>query len=272
MPGSFTHEVALKVFPADRHQGFAEMAEGFSALRAGRLSKIVVPFENSIGGAVPDTLDQLILLEGWSRDFAIREQVAYPIHLCLMAPAQTKNIRRVYSHFVPLHVTQPWLESHYPEAERIVVASTSTAADRAAREPDAAAVGNPAAAEVYGLKIIHRNLAHASQNVTRFLVVGKRTRTGRIPAMKGATGLRAMVHLRLKNRVGALADTLVALKDSGFNLTQILSRPVQGRLGEHQFLIEMEVPRSTGVQTVAALLDSSCTFLNVLGIYPHRSI
>jgi len=60
LPGSFAHEVALKHFPKKVLESFPNMAQGFEKLKQRQLDRIVVPFENSIGGAVPDTLDQLI--------------------------------------------------------------------------------------------------------------------------------------------------------------------------------------------------------------------
>lgn len=270
LPGSFTHEVAQHSFAKHELMPFHQMASGFEQLRAAEMDRIVVPFENSIGGAVPDTLDLLILLENWESVFAIVGQMVYEVELCLMSRAKPDRIRRIYSHFVPMQVVRGWLEAAHPSAEKIVVGSTSAAAEQAAEDESGAAVGNAAAARVYGLKIIARNLVPPSTNVTRFLVIGlhdgHRQRAARGPQ-------RAMAHLRLPNRPGALADVLVALKRKHVNMTQLLSRPVQGQLGEYQFLVEMDVPSErSSMQGVWRALARQTSSLHILGQYPVRWI
>ena len=68
-PGSFSHEAALHRFTANELLDFERMSDGFAQLRAGHFDRIVVPFENSIGGAIPDTsrecyLQMLQVLDG----------------------------------------------------------------------------------------------------------------------------------------------------------------------------------------------------------------
>ncbi len=268
LPGSFTHEVAQHSFAKHELMPFHQMPSGFEQLRAGELDRIVVPFENSIGGAVPDTLDLLILLENWESVFAIVGQMVYAIELCLMSRARPEHIRRIYSHFVPMQVVRGWLEAAYPAAEKIIVGSTSAAAEQAAEDEAGAAVGNAAAARVYGLKLVARKLVPPSTNVTRFLVIGLH-RGRRHSQAKGPQ--RAMAHLRLPNRSGSLADVLVVLKQKRINMTQLLSRPVQGQLGEYQFLVEMDVPASgSSMQSVWRALAQQTSSLHILGQYPVR--
>ncbi|MCC6352451.1 MAG: hypothetical protein IT577_01120 [Verrucomicrobiae bacterium] len=270
LPGSFTHEVAQRSYARDELLPFHQMASGFEQLRAAEMDRIVVPFENSVGGAVPDTLDQLILLENWESVFTIVGQMVYAIELCLMSRAGPGHIRRIYSHFVPLQVVRGWLEREYPAAETIVVGSTSAAAEQAAEDEAGAAVGNAAAAGVYGLRLVARNLVPPSINVTRFLEIG--LAGGRRAGRRGGPE-RAMVHLRLANRPGALADVLMALKRKRVNMTQLLSRPVQGQLGQYQFLVEMDVPAGMrAMDGVWRALGKKTSFLHVLGQYPVRWI
>lgn len=270
LPGSFSHEVAQRCFRRDELLPFPQMASGFEQLRAKEVDRIVVPFENSVGGAVTDTLDQLILLENWEREFSILRQVVYSIDLCLMSRAEPAKIRRIYSHFVPLQVVRGWIEKRFPGVETIVVGSTSGAAEQAARDDRGAAVGNAAAANVYGLGLIARRLVPPSINVTRFLVIGLHQEP---PGGAVAGPERAMAHMRLANQPGALADVLQALKRRRINLTELLSRPVQGQFGQYQFLIEMDVPaRIKAMDAVWRSLGRKTRFLHVLGRYPVRWI
>ncbi len=270
MAGSFSHEVAWRAFPDAALEPFEVQAEGFDRLRAGALERIVVPFENSIGGAVPETLDQLLLLKHWEREFRIQRQLVYPVNLCLLGRGRMDGVRRVCSHFVPFQVVGGWLGRHLPKAERVVLGSTSAAAMAAAKDPRTAAIANAGAARVYGLRILASGLAAPSGNQTRFLVVGLHR-----PGEGGEGGgvRRGMVHLRLRNRAGALADVLVALKRRRLNLTQILSRPVRGSPGEYQFLLEMDLPKGAcGVEAMGDFLGRLTTLFHPLGEYPVTTL
>ena len=271
LPGSFAHEVSMRMAGTNRLVSFPQQPDAFAGLQKGMVARIVVPFENSVGGAVPETLDQLVLMKDWERHFSILEQWVFPVHLCLMGRmAKVAGIRRVYSHFVPLQVVGPWLRKEIPDVELVMVGSTSAAAEQAAKDPAGASVGNPAAAEVYGLKILARDLAPVRTNITRFLLIGL---ADQHPVWRRGQRRRAMIYLRVRNTPGALADALLVCKRFGLNLTQILSRPIQGKPGHHQFLLELdwtlEEPRA---KSFWKALQKPSASLHLLGIYPVRSV
>lgn len=263
LPGSFAHEVALKHFPKKTLESFPNMAVGFERLKCKQFDRIVVPFENSIGGEVHDTLDQLILLGNSANDFCILEQLIYDIQLCLLSRTKLEQIKRVYSHFVPLQVVSPWLQTHLSKVERIIMSSTSAAAERAANDKQGAAVGNQMACQVYGLKMVATQLVAPKTNVTRFFVIGNSD----LKSSKGKKQQRALIYLRLPNQPGALADVLQFLKKFEMNLTQVLSRPIYGTVGAYQFLLEVDLPKKLPL-TLWEKLGRKTSFLKVLGFYP----
>lgn len=278
--GSFTHEATRAMIPDEPLEAFSPTAQGFRLLEQGKVARIVVPFENSIGGAVPETLDQLLLAPQTPAGTAILEQWAYKINLCLLGrpSLEPKKAVRVYSHFVPLQVVRPWLEKNFPHLETVLTASTSAAAQEAARDLRGLAVANAGAAPVYGLRVIAQRLTPPNTNITRFLVIGPPdsaasapvTRAARQARAAGPQERRAMAHLRLKNRPGALADVLNVLKDQKINLTQILSRPVADKPGEYQFLIEWE--SDANCEKTLAALKRNTQYVRLLGEYPVREV
>ena len=82
------------------------------------------------------------------------------------------DVKRVISHPQPLAQCRRWLDQHLPGVEREEMASTATAAQRAAREPACAAIGSLLSAEVYGLEVIAANIEDRRDNSTRFVVIG----------------------------------------------------------------------------------------------------
>jgi len=201
-------------------------------------------------------------LENWGDDFSIVEQLVYDIRLCLLSRIELRKIKRIYSHFVPLQVVNQWLQLHLPNAERIVTSSTSAAAERAAKDRQSAAVGNRMASQVYGLKILANHLVSPKTNVTRFFVIGN---SGIKEGKRRQQ--RALLYLRLPNKAGALADVLLFFKKFKMNLTQILSRPIYGTVGAHQFLLEVDLPKNLSL-TLWKKLTQRTSFLKVLGYYP----
>ncbi|MBX7157530.1 MAG: hypothetical protein K1X66_04000 [Verrucomicrobiae bacterium] len=262
LPGSFAHEVALKHFPKKKLESFPSMALGFEKLKQERLDRIVVPFENSIGGEVHDTLDQLILLGNSATDFCILEQLVYDIRLYLLGSTELNKIKRVYSHFVPLQVVSPWLQDHLPKVERIITGSTSAAAERATQDRQGAAVGNRMATKVYSLKILAKDLVPPKTNVTRFFVIGH----SKLKSQQYKRSQRALLYLRLPNRPGALANVLQFFKKFDMNLTQILSRPIYGSVGAYQFLLEVDLPKNLSSE-VWGELSCKALFFKALGFY-----
>ena len=64
--------------------------------------------------------------------------------------------------------------------ERREVPSTAAAAERASKEPGAAAIAGSLAAEIYNVPIVVENIEDSPDNITRFFVVAERMaeRTG----------------------------------------------------------------------------------------------
>src|ERR1700691_4909223 len=102
----------------------------------------------------------------------IREALAMRIELALMARSDTKVITKIYSHRAPFDHSRDWLQKHYPQAEQIIVESTSEAAALAAKEKGAAAIAGVQAVDQLRLKIVSKHVGSEIANQTTFIVVG----------------------------------------------------------------------------------------------------
>jgi len=260
---TFTHQAALRSF--GRRAEFRPLrtiADVFAEVEKGRVDYGVVPIENSTEGIVNHTLDMFM-----ESPLAICAELELPIWHFLLGSRRTgKNlggVKTLFSHYQALAQCRRWVETHLPDAKIVDATSTAEAARLAAQTPHAAAIASRLAAELYGLQILASRIEDASNNYTRFLVIGA--------AELQPTGRdKTSIMFSIKDRVGALYDMLAPFKRHRLNMTKIESRPTRQRAWEYIFFVDFLGHRlEPRVQKALALLERSCVFLKVLGSYPR---
>jgi chorismate mutase/prephenate dehydratase len=267
-PGSFSQLAAQKRFPKADLVSSPTVEQAFALLQAGDFSQIVVPIENGSSGIITNTADQLMRLakSAAGAGLQIREALAMRVELALMARADAGAIQKIYSHRAPFDHGRDWLQKHYPQAEQVIVESTSEAAALASKEKGTAAIAGQQAVAQHGLKIISREVGAEVANQTTFIVVG-----ATIPRSPGAT--HTSLVFELPHEPGSLVAVLHVLSRRQINLTKILSRPIPGRFEEYRFMIEIHGAADTPLVAEAlARLKKITTFLAVIGSYPVRKI
>jgi chorismate mutase/prephenate dehydratase len=267
-PGSFSHLAALKRFPMAKLAASSSVEEAFARLQKGDFGQIIVPIENASSGIITNTADQLMRLarSDANENLQIREALAMRVELALLARADTKLIRKIYSHRAPFDHGRDWLQKHYPQAEQIIVESTSEAAALAAGEKGAAAIAGRQAVAQHGLKIISREVGAEVANQTTFIVVGA-------PVPRSPKATHTSLVFELPHTAGSLVAVLQVLSKRRLNLTKILSRPIPGRFEEYRFMIEFHGASPARVVIEAlARIKKITAFLAVIGSYPVRKI
>ncbi|MYF64558.1 MAG: prephenate dehydratase, partial [Chloroflexi bacterium] len=135
----------------------------------GEADEAVCPIENSLQGAVTDTLDVLLHEEG----LHIRQEMTLDIvHNLMVKPGVVlAAVKRVYSHPQALGQCRGYLEQHLPNAELAASLSTAEAVEQAmASDVPAAAIAPSRSAELYGAQIVAHGIQDDDNNVTRFVV------------------------------------------------------------------------------------------------------
>jgi prephenate dehydratase len=186
-----------------------------------------------------------------------------PIRHCLLVrPARhAPHITAVVSHPQALAQCRTFIEQQ-KISTRIPVASTAGAALMVAREEydhRTAAIASELAAELNGLRVLHRDIQDSSDNATRFHLVGQQP--------MAPTGCdRTAIIFEVPNAPGSLAKVLQTM--ANVNLSSIHSVPLQR--GEYAFYCEFDQHRTTpaGARIMNALTDV-VTRLTVLGSFPQ---
>jgi chorismate mutase/prephenate dehydratase len=258
--GTFTQLAALKHFGhAVETRPLESIDQVFREVEAGACDYGVVPIENSIEGVVTHTLDMFM-----NSSLKISGEVELRIHHHLLSSTgKLGDVRRIYSHQQSLAQCRRWLDSHLLGAERVPVSSNAEAARRAAGEPEAAAIAGEAAAEIYGLRIIARNIEDDPDNTTRFLVIGRHSIP---PSGDDKTSLL----FSMPNRAGALYSMLACFAENGVSMARIESRPARRGMWEYVFFVDVE-GHAEDAKVAAALreLEKKASLVKLLGSYPR---
>jgi chorismate mutase/prephenate dehydratase len=258
---TWSHQAAREKFGASvQYSPQSSIAEVFNVVARGNADYGVVPIENSTEGAVNYTLDQLV-----DSELKVCAQFSLKIENNLIAKIPRADIRRVYSHPQVFGQCRQWLRHNLPGVDLIEAASTTHAAEMAAKEPHAAAIAGKMAAEFYGLNVLESSIQDAPDNTTRFLVIGHNTCP---PTGRDKTSLMFCV----QDKPGALFNTLEPLKRLRINMSKIESRPSKRKAWEYFFFVDVE-GHAHDKKLIKALgeLQKHCTFVKILGSYPNSS-
>ncbi len=259
--GTNSEVAALRAYPAAEHVPYATIVAAVRAIEAAECDLAVVPIENSLQGAITDTVDLLIRDEG----IAICAEVVLPIEHCLMVRPGTvrSGIEVIYSHPQSLGQCRRYLEENFPGVRTEAALSNAEAVAIAMRTPGAAAIGPARAADIYGAEILQRGIEDSRVNKTRFVALG---RAGAPPTGRDKTSLAfAVAH----DRPGTLVSVLHEFADRSINMTRIESRPSGEDLGVYVFLIDIDGHRDDPLvaQALAAVREQA-DFFKVFGSYP----
>ncbi|MEX2247742.1 MAG: prephenate dehydratase [Dehalococcoidia bacterium] len=259
--GTNTEVAALSCFPSAEHLPRPTVTAVARAVEKGEADRGVVPIENSLQGSVTEAVDVLIHDEG----LAICGEVVLPIEHCLMARdgLAREDIRVIYSHPQSLGQCRRYLEAHFPDVRTEAALSNAEAVAIVMRTPEAAAIGPARAAEIYGARILERDIQDSSSNKTRFVVLG---REGVPPTGRDKTSIAFGV---AHDRPGTLVSVLHEFADRSINLTKIESRPSGAELGVYVFLVDVDGHREDPLvaQALAAVREQA-NFFKIFGSYP----
>ncbi len=257
--GTFTQAAALKHFGHSvRTVSMNSIPDVFREVESGACQYGVVPVENSTEGVVSHTLDTFL-----NSPLHICGEVALRIHHYLLSKQpELSTIGLVYSHQQSLAQCRGWLDRHLPQAERIAVGSNAEAAALAAGNSGLAAIAGEAAADIYQLPILAKNIEDEPGNTTRFLVIGKKDAP---PSGDDKTSLM----FSMQNKSGGLHSLLAPLAEHGISMTRIESRPSRRGRWDYVFFVDIEGHRKDEKVTKALkVLEQKATLFKVLGAYP----
>ena len=130
------------------------------------------------------------------------------------------------------------------------------------RITDGGAVAGARAAEIYGMKIIAKEIEDNANNFTRFFILGKQD-------FPPSGNDKTSIVFSVKHKPGALYEALKGLAVRNLNLSKIESRPTRQKPWEYNFYLDFEGHREDRfAQDALESLEEASLFVKVLGSYP----
>jgi prephenate dehydratase len=241
----------------------------FEAVAGGRVEAAVVPIENTLHGSVHENYDHLLEFE-----LPIVAETYVRVAHNLIAPPGVafRKIRKVYSHPVALNQCLRFFARN-AQLERVPFYDTAGSVKMIMAEQlaDSAAIASSVSAEIYGARILKRNIEDDPNNFTRFFLL-QRQRGSRLKRASAAEWKTSLV-FGTPNVAGALFRALSAFALRDISLYKIESRPLRGRPWEYLFYLDfaghVEDPNS---QKALGHLSELAEFVRVLGSYPKGKL
>ncbi len=259
--GTYSHAVAMKRFGNKcRMVPQATILDVCKYVSRHASRRGIIPMENSSGGAIYETVD--ILLAGKPR-VQVYEELILNVRLALLG-RKGETIKSLYSHFAPMEHCEAWISRNLRGVRKGVVSSTAVAAQTAAQEKGAAAIGNRSLATMYGLQVLKYPVQADIPNVTSFLAIGEAT-----GAIRGKA--KTTLAVKLPNEPGSLCTFLEYFRDEKVNLSRLISRPLRGSPNEYAFLVELEGRRDLPtVKRALSKARKTCVELRAVGTFAIR--
>ena len=256
---TFSHIAGIK--------GFGESAcycpqkcieDVFQAVEKNLTNYGIAPVENSIEGTINSTLDMLV-----QTNLTVTAEILLRVsHHLLSLSKDIKKIKKIYSHPQPIAQCNSWLRKNLAGVKIEEVSSTARASELAARHPNSAAIAGEAASRIYKLNTLARGIEDRTDNITRFLVIGHN-----ISEKSGKD--KTSLLFGLKDKPGALINTLNHFAKNKINLTRIESRPLKSKNWEYLFFVDIEgYYKDINIRKAIQKIEESCLFFKILGSYP----
>lgn len=261
--GSNHHQVAKNLFGES-----IELVECLSFdvmidhLLKGTADKGVMAIENSIAGSIIPNYNLIfhnkihIIGEGY---------LSISHNLMVKKGKSIDDIKEVHSHPMALLQCKEFFKDH-PNIKLVEDADTAETARRI-QEQDLETIGAiapEAAAELYGLDIIAKEIQTIKNNATRFIVLKRQNKA--LPKIEID---KASLRFITDHKRGSLATVLNVMSDCNMNLTKIQSLPVIETPWKYAFFVDVTFEDYAHFEKAKSLLQIMSEDFTVLGEYKN---
>ena len=265
--GSYHHKVAQNYF-GDQITICECMSFGalVRSLETRESTDGVMAIENSIAGSI---IPNYAYID--EHNLIISGEYYLPIHHCLLALGnqQLSDIKEVHSHPMALLQCKEFF-ANYPTIKLVEDVDTAAVAKRIRDKSlkGIAAIADAAAATIYGLSVLAKDIQTIKTNSTRFFILS----TDQKNQTEENAIDKASLKFVLDHKRGSLATILNVLSDCNMNLTKIQSLPVINVPWKYAFFVDVTFDHYKNYQKAKSILEIMATELKVLGAYKNQKL
>ena len=261
-PGANSHIACVETHPDYEPLPCRTFEDAFQAVKSGKADLAMIAIENTTAGRVADVHHLLPDSGLWivgEHFLRIRFQ------LLGLPNAKLADLKSVHSHVHALGQCRKVIKAHKLTA--VVAADTAGAARELSeiKDKSRAAIATKLAGEIYGLKILARDIEDEEHNTTRFVILSKK----RSDAKLGKALVMTSFVFRVRNVPAALYKAMGGFATNGVNMTKLESYQVEGQFSATQFYADIEGhPEDRNVKLAMEELAFFTSYTRILGTYP----
>jgi prephenate dehydratase len=260
-PGAYSNLACAAFAPDFEPTACPTFEDALEAVRSGAAARAMLPIENSLAGRVADIHH---LLPGADLNIVGEHFLAIHHQLLACKGARIEGLKVVRSHSMALGQARGVIRRLKLRAE--AAGDTAGAARRLAESGrmDEAVIASEAAAALYGLEILERNVEDAGHNTTRFLVLAREPfdPPADVPAMTTFV-------FQVRNIPAALYKALGGFATNGVNITKLESYQLDGAFTATMFYADVEGrPDDPALARALEELSYFSTKFKLIGVYP----
>lgn len=259
--GAYSQHACDKMFPYPTIRYYRGFEDVFKAVASGECRYGILPVENSTAGSVNLVYD---LMSQYNFYITHSLRLCIEHNLLVNGSAKIEDIKEIYSHEQALNQCSSFINRLGIKAH--VCKNTAEAAKMVAESgrTDIAAIGAKECAQIYGLKILSKDIQNTQNNYTRFICISKQPEI-----YPGANKTSLM--LTIPHTPGSLHNIISRFASRGINLTKLESRPIQGSNFEFMFYFDIGASvYSTELKNLIAELENDCETFVYLGSYTEE--
>ena len=232
LEGAYAHDAVCQYFGDDADMYHVDTwKDAMEDVRDGKADYAVLPIENSTAGMVSQVYDLLVEYD----NYIVAETFVKVEHALLGTKDSTiEDIKVVYSHPQSLMQSARFLEEHR-EWQQVSLSNNAVSAKKVADEQEKTqgAIASVRAGQLYGLKVLKEKVNYSDVNTTRFVIVAK-------DKICKKTANKVSICFEIAHESGSLYNMLSHIIFNNLNMTNIESRPIEGRKWEYRFIIDFE--------------------------------
>ena len=227
--GAYSHLAALSIYPDAKILPCKTFDECFNKAILEPGCKIIIPESNRITGNIG--IEYLIFKHRLNIYLEHFQKIEH--NLLGQKKAKLSDIKEVYSHAQGLSQCSKFIKNN--NISEHIRADTAGSAEMISKKKDVkqAAIASSLSADIYGLKVIKKNIENEKGNLTRFLVMGKDISQPKFGNKKYITSFL----FKLKSKPAALYQSLGGFAINGVNLTKLQSYPEKNTFDSYFFFM-----------------------------------